>query len=52
MQPFDKIHLTNPALLSIEYSLAQILMELNIRPDYLLGYHLGEITAAVISGVL
>jgi len=39
---------TNPALLCIEYSLTQLLMEMNIQPDYLLGYSLGEITASVI----
>lgn len=49
---FDNILYTNPALLSIEYSLFRILEESNIKPDYLLGYSLGEITASVISGVM
>lgn len=51
-QPFDRILYTNPALICIEYSLARILMEMNVRPDFVLGYSLGEITAAIISGVL
>lgn len=50
-EPFDQILYTNPALLCIEYSLARLLMEMNIQPDYLLGYSLGEITASVVSGV-
>lgn len=51
-EPFDRLLYTNPALLSIEYSLARILMEMDIRPDYLLGYSLGEITASVVSGAV
>lgn len=51
-EPFDKILFTNPALLCIEYSLAQVLMEMDIKPDYLLGYSLGEITAAIVSGAI
>ena len=49
---FDEVLYTSPALLSIEYSLARLLMELDIQPDYLLGYSLGEITAAVVSGAV
>lgn len=51
-KPFDQILYTNPALLSIEYSLACVLMEMDIHPDFLLGYSLGEIAASVISGVI
>ena len=51
-KPFDRILYTNPALLCIEYSLAKVLMEMEIQPDYLLGYSLGEITASVISGAV
>ena len=51
-KPFDDITFTNPALLSIEYSLTRVLMESGIRPDYLLGYSLGEFAAAVVSGVM
>lgn len=49
---FDDILLTNPALVSIEFCLAQLLKEAKIQPDFLLGYSLGEFTAAVIAGVL
>ncbi|WP_075185095.1 acyltransferase domain-containing protein [Teredinibacter haidensis] len=49
---FDDIVLTNPALVSIEFCLAQLLTEAKIQPDYLLGYSLGEFTAAVVAGVL
>lgn len=51
-EPFDQILYTNPALLSIEYSLARLLMEMNIQPNYVLGYSLGEITAAIISNAI
>jgi acyl transferase domain-containing protein len=50
--PFDRILYTNPALLCIEYSLTQLLLEMGLRPDYLLGYSLGEITASVVSGAV
>lgn len=48
-EPFDRILYTNPALISIEYSLAKILIEAGIKPDIFLGYSLGEITAAILS---
>lgn len=48
-EPFDNLIYTNAALLSIEYSLARVLMENGIKPDFLLGYSLGELTAAVIA---
>lgn len=51
-QAFDNILHTNPALLCIEFSLARMLMEMGLQPDYLLGYSLGEFTAAVISGAI
>lgn len=50
--PFDEICYSNPALLSIEFSLAKILMEAKIQPDILLGYSLGELTAQVTSGAV
>jgi len=46
---FDRILYTNPALISIEVSLAHILMENGIYPDYVLGYSLGEFSAAITS---
>jgi len=47
--PFDNLLLSATALLSIEYSLAQLLIQSHIYPQYLLGYSLGNITAAVVS---
>jgi bacillaene synthase trans-acting acyltransferase len=49
---FDDLLFTNPALLSVEFCLATLLQEAGVHPDYLLGYSLGEFTAAVVSGVL
>jgi bacillaene synthase trans-acting acyltransferase len=51
-EPFERLLHTNPSLLAIQYSLAQVLMESGWRPDYLLGYSLGEITAAAVSGMM
>ncbi|ELR72071.1 Malonyl CoA-acyl carrier protein transacylase [Fulvivirga imtechensis AK7] len=49
-EPFDNILYTNPALLSIEYSLSKVLNEVGIQPDLLMGYSLGEIVASVVGG--
>lgn len=38
-------------VLTVEYSMAQLLMEWGIRPDCLMGYSFGEYVAACISGV-
>lgn len=51
-EPFDRILYTNPGLLCIQYSLARLLIESDVRPDYLLGYSLGEITASIVSGAV
>lgn len=51
-ESFDDILYSNPALLAIEYSLCRILMEMKLKPDYLLGYSLGEITASIVSGAV
>lgn len=49
---FDRVLYTTPALISVQYSLAQLLLEKSIRPDYLLGYSLGEFTAAILGGAM
>lgn len=49
---FDRLLHTNPALISFEYSLARVLMEAGATPEYLLGYSLGELTAAIIGEAL
>ncbi len=41
-----------PALFVIEYALAQTLLEWGLRPKGLIGYSLGEYTAACLAGVL
>lgn len=42
---------TQPLLFVLEYALATWLMQLGIRPDYMIGHSLGEYVAATISGV-
>jgi phthiocerol/phenolphthiocerol synthesis type-I polyketide synthase E len=44
--------LAQPALFVLEYALAQLWMSWGIRPRALLGYSLGEYTAACLAGVL
>lgn len=51
-RPFDRLLHTNPALISFEYSLARVLMEAGAKPEYLLGYSLGELSAMIIGGAL
>ncbi len=43
--------ITQPSLLIIEYALSKVLLELGIKPDYLIGHSIGEYTAACLSGV-
>lgn len=50
--PFDSLADSNAALLCVEYSLTRVVQEMGYRPDVLLGYSLGEITAAVVAEVL
>ncbi|MBC9915298.1 acyltransferase domain-containing protein [Chitinophaga varians] len=51
-EPFDNLLHTNPALLCFQYSLYQVLREMDIRPDLLLGYSMGEAVAAVSAGAV
>ena len=48
-KPFDRIVLTNPALFSVEYCLAKVLIETGVIPDQLLGYSLGEFVSLAVS---
>ncbi|KAK6588732.1 type I fatty acid synthase, partial [Cryptosporidium xiaoi] len=43
---------TQPAIFSVEYSLAQLWISKGIQPDKVLGHSLGEFVAATISGVM
>jgi amino acid adenylation domain-containing protein len=48
----EKTSLAQPALFVVEYALAQLWMEWGIAPSGLLGYSLGEYTAACLAGVM
>ncbi len=49
-ETFDLITYTHPLIFAIEYAVAQVLLDSSIRPDYVLGASLGEITAAAVAG--
>ncbi|MFJ8229740.1 acyltransferase domain-containing protein [Streptomyces sp. NPDC094448] len=49
--PFDDLTVSSAALLCVEYSLTRVVQEMGLVPDVLLGYSLGEITAAVVAEV-
>ncbi len=51
-QPFDRLLHSNPAMLAIGYALTQTLEARGVRPDVVLGYGVGEYTAAVVAGAL
>ncbi|MBL6449553.1 acyltransferase domain-containing protein [Fulvivirga sp. 29W222] len=48
-EPFDNVLHTKPALLCIQYSLTKVLKDMGIQPDFLMGYSVGELVAAVVS---
>jgi acyl transferase domain-containing protein len=43
--------MTQPALFTIEYAMAQLCMECGIRPSAMLGHSIGEYVAACLAGV-
>jgi bacillaene synthase trans-acting acyltransferase len=51
-QEFVDVQFATSALFSVQYSLAQSLLTRGQRPDYLVGYSLGEYVAYVLAGVL
>jgi acyl transferase domain-containing protein/acyl carrier protein len=50
--PLQQTAFAQPAVFVVEYALAQLLMAWGIRPHALIGYSLGEYTAACVAGVL
>lgn len=50
--PLQQTALAQPAVFVVEYALAQLLLEWGLKPQALVGYSLGEYTAACLSGVL
>nr|AAY00052.1 acyltransferase [uncultured bacterial symbiont of Discodermia dissoluta] len=51
-EAFADTQFAAPALFSVQYSLAQVLLARGHRPHYLVGYSLGECVAYVLAGVL
>ncbi|MCC5666153.1 acyltransferase domain-containing protein [Nostoc sp. CHAB 5784] len=51
-QQLNQTYLTQPALFAIEYALAQLWISWGIRPVAMIGYSIGEYTAATLAGVL
>jgi trans-AT polyketide synthase/acyltransferase/oxidoreductase domain-containing protein len=49
-ESFDEIEYTHPAIFMVGYSLTQVLLEMGITPDYVLGTSLGEYIALAVSG--
>ncbi|WP_104371471.1 acyltransferase domain-containing protein [Desulfocucumis palustris] len=49
---FDRTFYTHPAIFMLEYSLARVLVENGIEPDFVLGTSLGEFTSAALSEVI
>ena len=50
--PLDDTAVAQPTLFAVEYALAQSVLARGIRPDAMIGYSLGEYTAACLSGMM
>jgi acyl transferase domain-containing protein len=50
--PFHRLLHTHPGILMFECALAEVLIRRGLRPDYLLGYSLGEYACLVVSGAI
>jgi len=49
---WDDVSVTQPVLFAIQYAIAEWMVAAGVRPDAVVGHSLGEITAAVIAGIL
>ncbi|MEK1830964.1 acyltransferase domain-containing protein [Priestia megaterium] len=49
---FHNIEITHPAIFMIEFSLAQVLIENGVKPEYVLGVSIGEYAAAAVAGTI
>lgn len=47
-----KIDHTNPIIFAFQYSYAQLLIEMRLKPSYMMGHSLGEYVCACLSGVI
>ncbi|HYO14749.1 MAG TPA: amino acid adenylation domain-containing protein, partial [Thermoanaerobaculia bacterium] len=50
--PLHETHVAQPAVLAVSWALAQLWLSWGVRPQALLGYSLGEYTAACLAGVM
>ncbi len=51
-QRIDQTDLTQPAIFTMSYALARLLMSWGIEPDVLMGHSVGEYVAAAVSGIM
>ncbi len=51
-EQFDRTLYSHPAIFMVEFSLAQVMIEKGVEPDYVLGASLGEFVSAAIAGVM
>ncbi|MDB5379684.1 MAG: polyketide synthase [Rubritepida sp.] len=47
-----RTEMTQPALFTVEYALAQLWMERGLKPDAMIGHSIGEYVAACLAGVM
>ncbi|MFC1668399.1 acyltransferase domain-containing protein [Chlamydiota bacterium] len=49
---FRRTLYTHPAIFMVEYALAQVLLEVGIKPDFVLGTSMGEFASCALAGVM